>query len=128
MAGTTKKELKKLEKAMQISQEWLSRALSKARTGFEGAANAYLSQQISGIMSGAIPVPISYEDGDQSPLKGKEAHLLRTMWAGGMDYLPFSPTYFYLSDWMKTIFSGDYEGFLKMIEGKSEDDIQKMLT
>jgi len=60
--------------------------------------------------------------------RARKLSFLRNLWAGGMDYLPYSPRYFYLSDWMKTIFSGDYEGFLKMIEGKSDDDIQKMLT
>jgi len=123
-----KKALKQREKFMQSSADWLSRALDQAKTGFEGAANQILSNKISGIMSGTVPVPISYEDSDQSPLKGKAAQILRNLWAGGMDYLPYSPRYFYLSDWMKTIYSGDYEGFIKMIEGKSEDDLQKMLT
>jgi len=120
--------LKQREKFMQSSADWISRALDQAKTGFEGAANQILSKKISGIMSGTVPNPISYEDSDQSPLKGKAAQILRNLWAGGMDYLPYSPRYFYLSDWMKTIYSGDYEGFIKMIEGKSEDDLQNMLT
>ena len=123
-----KKKQKEMEKCMQDSADWLSRALDKAKTGFEGAADHYLSEKISGILSGAIPIPYSYEESDQSPLKGNEAQLLRNLWAGGMDYKPFSPTFFYLSTWMKIIYSGDYEGFLKMIEGKSEDDLKKMLT
>ena len=124
----SKKKLKEMEKVMQNSADWLSRALDQAKTGFEAAADNILSEKISGILSGAIPVPISYEDSDQSPLKYKKAQLLRNLWAGGMDYLPYSPRFFYLSDWMKTIYSGDYEGFLKMIEGKSEDNLKKMLT
>ena len=68
-----KKALKQREKFMQSSADWLSRALDQAKTGFEGAANQILSKKISGIMSGTVPIPISYEDSDQSPLKGKAA-------------------------------------------------------
>ena len=86
----SKKKLKEMEKVMQNSADWLSRALDKAKTGFEDAADNILSEKTSGILSGAIPVPISYEDSDQSPLKYKKAQLLRNLWAGGMDYMPYN--------------------------------------
>ena len=70
-------------------------------------SEAFVSQQISGIMSGARPVPVSYEEGDQSPLSGDQAQFLRNMWAKGMDYAPSNPKIIYLSDWLKTIYSGD---------------------
>ena len=85
----------------------------------------FLSCQISGILSGLKPVPISYEDSDQTPLSGAEAEFLKKMYGTGMDFLPYNPEIVYLSDWLKTIWSGDYEGFLKMIEGKSDNELKK---
>ena len=79
-------------------------------------------------MSGQIPAPCSYDDGDQSPLKGLKSQSLRTQWASGMDYSPYNPQFHYLSDWMKVIFSGDYQSFLKMIEGKNEEELKKMIS
>jgi len=46
----------------------------------------------------------------------------------GMDYSPYNPQFHYLSDWMKVIFSGDYQSFLKMIEGKNEEELKKMIS
>ena len=72
-------------------------------------AEEYVSQKICGILSGAIPVPESYDDGDQSPLSGRKDHFVRILWSEGLDYIPDDPRLVYLSDWMKTIFRGDYE-------------------
>ena len=57
--------------------------------------------QIGGIISGVLPVPVSYDDGDQSPLAGEEAQFLRNKWANGMDYHPYDQEFVYLSDWLK---------------------------
>ena len=53
---------------------------------------------------------------------------MRNQWAMGMDYQPMNPMFHYLSDWMKTIFSGDYQGFLNMIQNKSDEEIKKMFA
>ena len=88
----------------------------------------YVSQKISGILSGAIPVPVSYDDGDQSPLTGLEDQFVRSLWSEGLDYDPDNPVLVYHSDWMRTIYRGDYEGFLEMIKDKSDEEIQMMLA
>jgi len=100
---------------------------------FQDAGKDFLSAQpidskISGILSGRVPVPVSYDDGDQSPLKGMKSQNLRTQWASGLDYSPYNPQFHYLSDWMKVIFSGDYQGFLKLIDGKTEEEVKKMIS
>ena len=46
----------------------------------------------------------------------------------GMDYQPMNPMFHYLSDWMKSIFSGDYQAFLTMIQDKSDEEINQMLA
>ena len=44
-----------------------------------------------------------------------------------MDYHPFNPNFHYLTDWLKVIYSGDYQQFLEMIDGKSDEIVQMML-
>ena len=124
----TKKALKSLENTFQRFSEDMLQVVRGMGNNLEVHSEAFVSQQISGIMSGARPVPVSYEEGDQSPLSGDEAQFLRNMWAGGMDYIPHEPMFVYLSDWLKTIYSGDYEGFLKMIENKRDEELKKMLS
>ena len=88
----------------------------------------YILQKIIGILSGVIPVPVSYDDGDQSPLSGIKDEFVRILWAEGLDYNPDDPRLVYHSDWMRTIYRGNYEGFLKMIKDKSDEEIQMMLA
>ena len=114
-----KKLIKSVHKTMQTVSEDMLQYVRRAGNILEKDSEAFVSRQISRIMSGALPVPISHEDSDQTPLSGAEAQFLRNMWAGGMDYAPYEPVIVYLSDWLKTIYSGDYEGFLKMIQGKA---------
>ena len=88
----------------------------------------FVSKKISEILSGAIPVPVSYDDGDQSPLKGLKDQFVRTLWSEGLDYNPDNPVLVYHSDWMRTIYRGDYEGFLEMIKNKNDEELQMMLA
>ena len=124
----TKKSFKSLENTFQRFSEDMLKALDGMGNNLEVHSEAFVSQQISGIMSGARPAPVSYEEGDQSPLSGSQAQFLRNMWAKGMDYAPSNPKIFYLSGWLKTIYSGDYEGFLRMIENKGDEELKMMLV
>jgi len=87
-----------------------------------------IHRKILETMSGRIPAHVSYDDGDQSRLSGEECQALRLQWASGMDYQPHNPLFRHLSDWMKVIFSGDYKGFLRMIDGKSEAEVSRMIS
>jgi len=87
-----------------------------------------VDRKISEILSGKIPPHVSYEDGDQSPLRGMEYQSLKSQWASGMDYAPYNPLFRHLSDWLKVLFSGDYRGFLRMIDGKTEVEVAKMIS
>ena len=84
--------------------------------------------KISAILSGKMPAHVSYDDGDQSPLKGMEYQSLKCQWASGMDYAPYNPIFHHLSDWMKVLFSGDYQGFLRIINGKTDEETAKMIS
>ena len=85
-------------------------------------------KEMADILSGKVPAPESYDDGDQSPLKGDEFQKLKLRWATGLDYKPYHPLYHHLSDWLKVIERGDYQGFIRMIGGKSDEEVQKLIS
>ena len=82
---------------------------------FKAAYNPdeYVSRKVAGILSGSIPVPVSYDDGDQSPLSGLKDQFVRTLWAGGQDYNPDSTFFVYHSDWMRTTSGETTRDFLR---------------
>ena len=100
---------------------------TKAKSGFEDDADQFVSQKVRGILSGSIPVPTSYEDSDQSPVSYLPGQFVMNLWEMSMDYVPFEPMYHYLSDWLKTIWRGDYQGFLNMIKDKNPNELDMML-
>ena len=77
------------------------------------------------IHAGRLAPNITYEESDQSPVKGLEAFLLSTDLGTGLDN---SPVYAHLSDWYKTLFRGDYEKFLSILHDLSENEIKVLLT
>ena len=60
-----------------------------------------------------------FDEGDQSPLTGREALNLQNQWQMGMDYTPVNP----FSQWMKVIFTGNYEGMMNILEGMSDMEV-----
>ena len=85
----------------------------------------YIQGKVVDIMMGRAPVPCSYDDGDQSPLTGAEAQLLRSRWCTGMDNKMGLP---YISNFHKSIYTGDYKYFLGELENKSGSEIQMMIS
>ena len=69
----------------------------------------------------------SYDDGDQSPLKGDEAQFLRYQWSSGMDCNPLSPYNDHLSSWLRALWWGDYDEVMSYITRVSEDQLSKLL-
>ena len=65
-----------------------------------------------------------FDEGDQSPLTGREALSLQNQWQMGMDYTPTNP----FSQWMKVIFTGNYEGMMKILEGMSDMEVMVHLN
>ena len=80
------------------------------------------------ILSGEMSIAESYSDSIQTPLQDNdETRFLRCMWKTKMDFHPSDPNFHHLSNWMKVIWSGDYKGFLKMLEHKSEAEVKRMI-
>jgi len=84
--------------------------------------------RIRRILSGEDPPPTSFEDSDQSPLAGNKAQFLRNQWSSSMDYSPVEPLFSHLSSWLKTVWCGDYEGMMTMLQNKDDDEVKKMLS
>ena len=61
------------------------------------------------------------------PLSGRKDQFVRTLWAGGLDYNPDNLRLVYHSDWMRTIYRGDYKVFLEMIKDKNDDELKMMI-
>jgi len=135
------KLLKQVEAAQQGVAEQMGKAVqnnqvhhlappelrSKLERISRNSEDDYLSK-LNAIMTGKMPPPVSYEDGDQTPLKGNEAQFLRNQWAQGMDYQPQDPSFVHLSSWLRCIWAGDVERFETHIAGKSEEEVQKLLN
>ena len=64
-----------------------------------------------------------FDEGDQSPLIGREALNLQNQWQQGFDYIPTNP----FSQWMKVIFLGNYEGMMNILEGMSDIEVMMLL-
>ena len=77
------------------------------------------------VLHGRMDPPVSYDDGDQSPLKGEKAQFLRNQWAEGMDYNPSTNPW--VSDWCKVLWCGDYQGMMDILRNKTEEETKKLL-
>jgi len=121
------KFLQQHENTMKKFSENVMKEAGKIEGAFQQEADQFVSQQVKGILCGSVPIPISYEDSDQSPVSGATGEFVKNIWAYSMDYVPYNPMYFHLSDWLKTIWSGDYEGFLKILENNQAEELDCML-
>ena len=81
-------------------------------------------QKVKDIAYGRLPPNISYKESNQKPLKGEKALMLDVELGTGLDY---NPVFSHLSDWLRTIFRGDYERFLGIIHELSEDEVKGLL-
>ena len=84
-----------------------------------------MKQKVTEVINGRIPPNISYSESDQSPVYGEEALLLDMDLGSGMDYYPNYP---HLSEWLKTMYRGDYEKFLDILRVVPEEEVKVLLT
>ena len=70
---------------------------------------------------------IRFDDGDQTPLKGDKAQILRNQWSSGMDCNPLSPANTHLSAWLRALWWGDYQEVMSFINNVKKEDVGKML-
>lgn len=96
----------------------------------EAIAALEVNQEIMKKMSKYDGKPlVCYEESDQTPLRGRAWKILRTKWCYGMDYAPYKVSPMFLSTaWAKALYSGDYEGVLEIIKGKTENEMKKLLS
>jgi len=94
----------------------------------ESRAEKERQEAIEDILSGRKKPPVTYEDPDQSPLKGFEAQVLRYKWCYSLDYRVEVPVIKHLSDWLVNIYLGNYDYFSKQLEGLSDAEVKKKLN
>ena len=129
-----KDETKLNESAEKFSQAWRNDQMQEILPDDKVQRLKYIQrmsaadyeEKLKGIQSGETPAPVSYEDSDQSPLSGEEAQFLRNQWGKGMDYQPHIPLP-HLSYWLLCCFMGDFEAFLNCLEGKSSEEVRKLI-
>ena len=94
----------------------------------ETRAGLEVSQDIlkKKLSSGGNPV-VCYEETDQTPLSGNARRLLRAKWASGLDYAPHKPSNNF-TRWAQALYSGDHEAVLEMVEGKTEEELRRLLS
>ena len=85
----------------------------------------YVQEKVTSILMGVMPPNVSYEESDQTPLKGQEALNLRNDLSLSLDYDPPSP---HLSNWLRTIYCGDYDKFLSYLRGLSDKEVEVLLS
>ena len=76
------------------------------------------------MMTIGSPPAEMFSDGDQSPLRGAEAQVLRNQWASGLDY---DITNEHLTDWLRTLYKGDYSLASRLLGGLSKSQADKLL-
>ena len=72
-----------------------------------------------------MPPNVTHDESDQTPVKGIEAKKLCFDIGTGLDYFPVLP---YLSDWLRTIFCGDYEKFSMLLHDLSSEEMKVLLS
>jgi len=82
------------------------------------------------VLSGQIKVGVTYEDPVLKPLRFKsDMHRTALMyeWDYCMDYQPEDYRMTHLSDWLKSIFFGDYDSFMSHVKRMSAEEVKRKL-
>ena len=86
-----------------------------------------LIEKNADILSGKMQPPVTYDDGDQSPVTDYHGQqIMRAKWVTCFsDYNPLATPW--MSDWSRVLFCGDYEGMMDILKDKTEEEVQMLL-
>ena len=88
------------------------------------AANAEFLRILEDIVKNKMKVPVTYEDGDQTLVRGeKERKFLECKWNLGLDYQPVHLVFNHFSPLLVQCFLGNYSKFMSLIEGLSQEEL-----
>ena len=74
------------------------------------------------------PLEDCYDESDQTPVTGVRAEYLKIQLFSNLDLSPYRSEYTHLSDWMKVIWCGDYDGMMAILKHLDEDGVKKMVN
>ena len=84
-------------------------------------------KKVKAMKSGKVLPPVSYDDGDQSPLytKNEEFHILVKLMSSVWRLEdPLDPSCTHLSSWLRCICFGNFQIFMHHLAGKSEEELE----
>ena len=87
-----------------------------------------LKLRIADISNGKMDPPVSYDDGDQSPMMDFLPQMfLKIEWVHyTIDYYPMAQPW--MSDWSRVLFTGNYQQMMDILEEKSEEETERLLN
>ena len=74
------------------------------------------------------PLEDCYNESDQTPVNGVRAEYLKIQVFSNLDNNPCRSEYTHLSDWMKVVWCGDYDGMMAILKHLDEDGMKKMVN
>jgi len=117
------------EKIRKQDNSWIPhKGLRAIQESFENISDRQVDQILQDIARGRREVPVQYEDGDQSPLSGDKASILRCNWSSGMDYGLHTPQFRHFSPALIACYMGNLTIFNKTVESMSEEALKLALT
>ena len=116
-----REETKPAKKAETLSEE--EKRDKQLKEEAEREAQEEMQIAFINLMNG-VQESYCVDDGDQSPLKGDAGQKLKWKWASGLDWNPSNPL---MSNWMRVLAAGDYDGMMQEIENKSEEKVKELL-
>jgi len=76
----------------------------------------------------ASPLEDCYDESDQTPVTGVQADYIKIQLWSNLDMMPCKSEYTHLSDWMKVIWCGDYDGMMAILKHLDEDGVKKLVN
>merc|ERR1719318_163248 len=68
------------------------------------------------ILSEKCPGKYCWEESDQGAVTGIRAKYLKLQLLSGLDYQPYNPKFSHLSDWLKVLWCGDFDGMMRILK------------
>ena len=82
-------------------------------------------QMVQDVNLGRMDPPVAYDDGDQSPVSGKDAPILHAKWGLYHDYCPFRCRW--LSELCMNLWGGKYDKVMEILENKTDEEIEMLM-
>jgi len=94
----------------------------------EGRVCVKVKNEMSKMYPVKFPLKECYEESDRTPVTGIRAQYLRLLLESGLDYKPHVLKLKHLSNWMRVLWSGDYDGMMGILKDLDKSGVKKILA